>query len=71
MWTEYVLCYVYRSNIQVAVGSLQWKTDADKLINISTAGLYVHHEYDPFSLHHDIALLRLPKALEFTSKYPS
>jgi len=63
------LCYICRSLFQVILGRLEWQgSGGDYQIAESKI---VHSGYNPSTLANDVALLRLPTPLIFTSEYPS
>ena len=62
------LCYICRSSFQVILGRLQWNGAGG--LSIMTSDKTVHSGYNPSTLTNDIALLRLPNPVTFTSEYP-
>ena len=63
------LCYICRSAFQVFLGCIRWQGPGC-VLPIGTYKI-VHSGYNPSTLANDVALLRLPTPLIFTSEYPS
>jgi len=63
------LCYIFRSSFQVILGRLQWNGDGG--VSVLTSQKIVHNSYNSQTLTNDIALLRLPSPVSFTSEYPA
>jgi len=63
------LCYICRSTFQVRLGRIQWQASGG--VVVTAAQRIGHPNYNPSTLANDIALLRLPNNVPFTSKYPS
>jgi len=63
------LYYICRSSFQVTLGRVQRLVAGGVVVN--AAQRIVHPNYTSSNLANDIALLRLPNSITFTSKYPS
>jgi D-arabinose 1-dehydrogenase-like Zn-dependent alcohol dehydrogenase len=63
------LCYICRSQYQVICGRQAWQGSGG--VSIMTSTKIVHGGYTPSTLANDIALLRLPTPLSYTSEYHS
>ena len=64
------LCYICRRNsFQVILSRLFWSGTGG--ISQVTTNKIVHPNYDPSTISNDVALLRLPIPVTFTSEYPS
>jgi hypothetical protein len=63
------VCYICSQTFNVRLGRLQWQQNVGVAVN--AAQRIAHASYNPSTLANDIALLRLPSAVAFTSEYPS
>jgi hypothetical protein len=63
------LCHICRSQFQVILGRLQWNGVGG--VTVLTTSKIVHPDYNPTTISNDVAVLRLPNPVEFTSEYPS
>ena len=63
------LCYICSSSFQIILGRLQWNGDGG--LSIMTSNKTVHSGYNPSTLTNDVAVLRFPNPITFTSEYPA
>ena len=61
--------YVCSFKFHVILGRLQWNGVGG--ISIMTSNKIVHPNFNPSTLANDIAILRLPTPVTYTSEYPS
>jgi len=63
------LCSICSSSYQVTLGRLQWNGSGG--VSILTTDKTVNSGYDFSTLANDIAVLRLPNPVTYTSEYPA
>jgi len=63
------LCYICRSSFEVRLGRRCWQ-ESGGVVQVTSFKI-VHPNYDPSIISNDVAVLRLPAPVTFTSEYPS